>query len=88
MILGGLSMSTLTVRLPGETAACLNELAERRGMSVNKLFKELRVQAIAAFDAETRFRAVASRGAILGDWGAAGAAPCSRAKRTRSRRTA
>lgn len=55
-------MSTLTVRLPEETAARLKELAQRRGMSVNKLFEELSVQAIAAFDAETRFRAMASRG--------------------------
>jgi len=55
-------LSTLTVRLPDETAARLKELAQRRGMSVNKLFEELSVQAIAAFDAETRFRAMASRG--------------------------
>ena len=55
-------MNTLTVRLPDETAARLKELARRRGMSVNKLFEELSVQAIAAFDAETRFRALAGRG--------------------------
>jgi len=55
-------MSTLTVRLPDETAARLKELARRRGMSVNKLFEELSVQAIAAFDAESRFRALAASG--------------------------
>lgn len=55
-------MSTLTVRLPDETAERLQELARRRGMSVNKLFEEMTVQAIAAFDAETRYRAMASRG--------------------------
>ena len=55
-------MNTLTVRLPEQTAARLKELARRRGMSVNKLFEEMSVQAIAAFDAETRFRAMASRG--------------------------
>lgn len=55
-------MSTLTVRLPDETAARLKALARRRGMSVNKLFEEMSVQAVAAFDAETRFRAMASRG--------------------------
>jgi predicted transcriptional regulator len=55
-------MNTLTVRLPDETAARLKELARRRGMSVNKLFEEMSVQAITAFDAETRYRAMASRG--------------------------
>lgn len=55
-------MSTLTLRLPDETAARLEELARRRRMSVNKLLEEMSVQAIAAFDAETRFRTMASRG--------------------------
>lgn len=55
-------MTTLTIRLPDETSARLKELAQRRGMSVNKLFEEMSVQAIAAFDAETRFRALAARG--------------------------
>lgn len=48
-------MNILTVRLPDATAARLKDLARRRGMSVNKLFEEMSVQAIAAFDAETRF---------------------------------
>ena len=55
-------MNTLTVRLPDDTAARLKALARRRGISVNKLFEEMSVQAIAAFDAETRYRAMASRG--------------------------
>jgi len=55
-------MSTLTVRLPDQTATRLKELARRRGMSVNKLFEEMSVQAIAAFDVETRFRTLAARG--------------------------
>lgn len=54
-------MITLNVRLPDETAVRLQELARRRGMRVNKLFEEMSVQAIAAFDAETRYRAMASR---------------------------
>lgn len=55
-------MSTVAVRLPDETAARLNELARRCGMNVNKLFEERSVQAIAAFDAETCYRAMVSCG--------------------------
>ncbi len=53
-------MSTLTIRLPEDTAARLKHLAKVRGQSVNKLMEELSVQAIAAFDAESRFRASAA----------------------------
>lgn len=55
-------MSTLTVRLPDNTAERLKSLARSRGMSMNKLIEEMSTQAIAAFDAETRFRALASQG--------------------------
>jgi predicted transcriptional regulator len=54
-------MSTLTVRLPDETADRLKALARHRGISVNKLIAELSTQAIAAWDTETRFRAMAAR---------------------------
>ena len=55
-------MSTLTIRLPDDTAQRLKYLAQTRGLSINKLMEELSAQAIAAFDVETRFRALAARG--------------------------
>ncbi|HQQ69503.1 MAG TPA: CopG family transcriptional regulator [Alicycliphilus sp.] len=55
-------MSTLTIRLPDDTAQRLKNLAQTRGLSINKLMEELSTQAIAAFDAETRFRTLAARG--------------------------
>jgi hypothetical protein len=39
-------------------------LAKRRHISVNKLMEELSTQAIAEFDAETRFRAMAAKGDV------------------------
>ena len=58
-------MSTLTIRLPDDTAQRIKTLAQARGLSVNKLMEELSAQAIAAFDAETRFRANAASGDAL-----------------------
>ena len=55
-------MSTLTIRLPDSTAERLKILARTRGISVNKLVEEMSTQAIAAFDAETRFRTLATKG--------------------------
>ncbi|MBL8474208.1 MAG: ribbon-helix-helix protein, CopG family [Rhodocyclaceae bacterium] len=55
-------MSTLTIRLPESTAERLKSLARARGMSVNKLIEELSTQALASFDAETHFRALAAQG--------------------------
>ena len=55
-------MSSLTIRLPDQTAARLKKAAQSRGLSMNKRIKEMSTQAIAAFDAETRFRALAVRG--------------------------
>jgi predicted transcriptional regulator len=57
-------MSTLTIRLPDDTAERLKSLAEKRGLSVNKLVEEMSTQALAAFDAETRFRAMAMKGNV------------------------
>ena len=57
-------MSTLTVRLPDDTHGRLKEIARLRGMSMNKLIEELSAVAIARYDAETRFRAVAARGSV------------------------
>lgn len=55
-------MSTLTIRLPDSTAERLKSLARSRGLSVNKLIEEFSAQALASFDAETRFKAAASQG--------------------------
>jgi predicted transcriptional regulator len=57
-------MSTLTIRLPDDTAERLKTLARSRGLSVNKLVEEMSAQAIAAFDAEARFRALAAKGDV------------------------
>ena len=57
-------MSTLTIRLPDDTAERLKVLAKSRGLSVNKLIEEMSAQAIAAWDTETHFRAIASKGNV------------------------
>ena len=57
-------MSTLTIRLPDDTHGRLKEIARQRGLSMNKLIEELSTVAIAQYDAETRFRAMAARGSI------------------------
>ena len=45
------AMPTTTIRLPDDTAQRLKNLANTRGLSINKLMEELSTQAIAAFDA-------------------------------------
>lgn len=55
-------MSTLTIRLPDDQHERLKALASSRGTSLNKLFEEFSVKALAEFDAETRFRLRAARG--------------------------
>ena len=55
-------MGTLTVRLPDDKHERLKALAARRKTSINKLMEELSTQALAEFDAEVRFRAMASSG--------------------------
>lgn len=55
-------MSTLTVRLPDETALRIKLLAQMRGMSVNKLIEQMSTQMITAWDTEMRFRTLASSG--------------------------
>ena len=57
-------MSTLTVRLPDDKHERLKAMALHRKISVNKLMEELSTQALAEFDSETRFRALASTGNI------------------------
>ena len=55
-------MATMTIRLPDAKHARLRRLAERQGISFNKLVEEWASVALAQFDAETRFRARAARG--------------------------
>ena len=57
-------MATLTIRLPDDKHLRLKALAKRRHISVNKMMEELSTQAIAEFDSETRFRAMAARGSV------------------------
>ena len=57
-------MSTLTIRLPADTAARLKTLARSRGLSMNKLIEELTAQALTAWDTENHFRALAATGDV------------------------
>ena len=55
-------MSTLTIRLPDDTAARLKSLAQSRGLSMNKLVEQLSAHALSAWDTENHFRAMAATG--------------------------
>lgn len=55
-------MSTLTIRLSDDKHNRLKALAAHKKISLNKLMEELSTQAIAEFDSEVRFRALAARG--------------------------
>jgi len=55
-------MSTLTVRLPDDKHNRLKALAAHKKISMNKLIEELSTQAIAEFDTEVRFKAIAATG--------------------------
>lgn len=57
-------MATLTVRLPDDKHERLKALAAHKHVSVNKLVEELSTQALAEFDSEIRFRALASTGDV------------------------
>lgn len=50
------------LRISDEKHERLRRLAESRGMSMNRLIDELATVALAQFDAQTRFRALAARG--------------------------
>jgi hypothetical protein len=50
-------MSTLTIRIPEDKHTRLRALAEKRGISLNKLADELFTVALAQHDTEARFRA-------------------------------
>jgi len=53
-------MSTLTIRLPDDTADRLKQMAKSRGQSMNKLVEELSAHALAAWDTANHFRATAA----------------------------
>ena len=61
---GGIGMSTLTIRLPDDTAERLKSLARSRGLSMNKLVEELSAQALAAWDTENHYRTLAASGDV------------------------
>ncbi len=55
-------MSVLTIRLPEDTAQRLKSMAQSRGLSMNKLVEQLSDHALAAWDTENNFRAMAATG--------------------------
>jgi len=57
-------MATLTIRIPDDKHSRLKALAQYRHVSINKLIDELSTQALAEFDSEVRFRALAATGDI------------------------
>jgi hypothetical protein len=57
-------MSTLTIRLPEDTAQRLKSMAQSRGLSMNKLVEQLSAHALAAWDTENHFRAMAATGDV------------------------
>jgi predicted transcriptional regulator len=59
-----MEMSTLTIRLPEDTAQRLKSLAQSRGLSMNKLVEQLSAHALSAWDTENHFRAMAATGDV------------------------
>jgi plasmid stability protein len=57
-------MATMTIRIPDAKHERLRLLAERHGTSLNKLVEEWANVALAQYDAEARFRAMAARGDV------------------------
>ncbi len=55
-------MGMITVRLPEDTHLRVKALAASRSISINKLYEEFTVMALTEFDAENRFKVLASRG--------------------------
>ena len=49
-------MATLTIRLPDDKHQRLKQLAQSRGISINKLMEEFSTMAIAEFDSYNRFK--------------------------------
>jgi len=61
-MLGGIQMSTMTIRLPDDKHLRLKQLAKSKHLSINKLVEELTTSVLSAHDAEVRFRTLALRG--------------------------
>ena len=57
-------MAAINIRLSDEKHARLKQLAKSKNISVNKLMEELATIALTEFDAETRFKLLASRGSV------------------------
>lgn len=57
-------MSTLTIRLPNDTAERLKDMAKSHVLSMNKLVEQLSAHALAAWDTENHFRALATTGDV------------------------
>lgn len=55
-------MATLTIRLPDDKHERLKQLAETRGISINKLMDEFCTKAISEFDTYNRFQVMAIKG--------------------------
>lgn len=64
-------MTALTVRLPDEKHKRLKALAKSRGTPLNRMIDEMTTLMLAEFDAETRFRLRAERGAGKAEYGLA-----------------
>ena len=64
-------MSAFTVRLPDDKHQRLRALAQSRGTPLNRLIDDMATAMLAEFDAETRFKLRAARGAGKGDRGLA-----------------
>ena len=56
-------MTALTLRLPDDKHQRLRALAQTRGTTINRLLDEMTTLMLAEFDAETRFKLRAARGA-------------------------
>ena len=52
----------MTIRLPDEKHRRLQRLAKSQGVSLNRLVDDLSSVALAQYDAELRFQALAARG--------------------------
>jgi predicted DNA-binding ribbon-helix-helix protein len=61
-MLGGIQMSTMTIRLPDDKHLRLKQLAKAKHLSINKLVEELTTSVLSAHDAEVRFRSLALQG--------------------------
>jgi predicted transcriptional regulator len=55
-------MATLTIRLPDDQHQRLKAIAKQRHVSVSRLMEEFSARAIAEFDSEVHFRALAASG--------------------------